>query len=269
MYGLAIKLWSSEFDRESDEFKVVDSVVYLSHDINTQDILYLSTVVNHLVGDESLEEVFRKHCPLVKGEPISWDEPLVKAELPDYCSDDTGDKNEDDNNDNNEYKDFYAGHFLSNGSGGGSDGEQEEHKQELKPSITKDVSNGSGNEPGAAVKKPRKRQWPPMIYYSKPGTCTRCNKTCGNQGALIAHLKGCNPEQLSELPEKTGGRHPRKLNPDGTPRTKGGMKGPQEKRFSCTYCERKFAFQKALEKHELLHQTNPQHNSLAKRKGKS
>ena len=59
MYGLAIKLWSSEFDKVSDEYKVDDSVVYLCHDISNRDILYLSSVINHLVGDNSLEEVFR------------------------------------------------------------------------------------------------------------------------------------------------------------------------------------------------------------------
>ena len=86
MYGLAIKLWSSEFDKESDEFKTLDSVVYLSHDISNSDILYLSSVISHLVGDDSLEDVFRKHVPVVKGEPISWDEPLVKMEQPEYES---------------------------------------------------------------------------------------------------------------------------------------------------------------------------------------
>ena len=86
MYGLAIKLWSSEFDKESDEFKTLDSVVYLSHDIGHSDIVYLNTVISHLVGDDSLEDVFRKHVPVVKGEPISWDDPLVKMEQPEYES---------------------------------------------------------------------------------------------------------------------------------------------------------------------------------------
>ena len=67
MFGIAIKLWCSEFDQESDEFKVNDSVVYLCHDINNRDILYLSTVINHLVGDNSLEEIFRSHVPIIKG----------------------------------------------------------------------------------------------------------------------------------------------------------------------------------------------------------
>ena len=62
-----MKLWSSEFDSASDEFKISDSVVYLCHDIKTPDILYLSTVINHLVGDDSLDQLFRKLCPVAKG----------------------------------------------------------------------------------------------------------------------------------------------------------------------------------------------------------
>ena len=72
MYGVAIKLWSSEFDKASDEYKVADSVVYLCHDIKTPDILYLSTVINHLVGDDSLDELFRKLCPVAKGKDIDF-----------------------------------------------------------------------------------------------------------------------------------------------------------------------------------------------------
>ena len=86
MYGLAIKLWSSEFDKELDEYKIIDSVAYLCNDVANRDILYLSTVINHLVGDDSLDEIFRKHVPIVKGETISWDEPLIKLEQPEYDS---------------------------------------------------------------------------------------------------------------------------------------------------------------------------------------
>ena len=60
MHGLAIKLWISEFDNEADEFRTLDSVVYLAHDISHSDILYLSSVISHLVGDDSLEELFRQ-----------------------------------------------------------------------------------------------------------------------------------------------------------------------------------------------------------------
>ena len=70
MYGMAIKLWCSEFDNQNDEFKVNDSVVYLCQDIVKKDIIYLSTVIKHLVGDDSLEEIFRKYVPLVQGEHL-------------------------------------------------------------------------------------------------------------------------------------------------------------------------------------------------------
>ena len=67
MISVAIKLWSSDYDSASEEFKTSDSVVYLCHDIQTPDILHLSTVINHLVGDDSLDQLFRKLCPVAKG----------------------------------------------------------------------------------------------------------------------------------------------------------------------------------------------------------
>ena len=81
MYGLAIKIWSSEFDKSSEEFKTIDSVVYLCHDIVHKDIIYLSTVINHVVGDDSLDNVFKKHIPIVKSEPVSIEKPLASEEV--------------------------------------------------------------------------------------------------------------------------------------------------------------------------------------------
>merc|ERR1712012_849138 len=84
MYGLAIKIWSSDFDKHSGNFNITDSVVYLCHDIVHKDIIYLSTVINHIVGDDSLENIFKKHIPIIKGEPSSGEESLdslVKVEI--------------------------------------------------------------------------------------------------------------------------------------------------------------------------------------------
>ena len=72
MYGIAIKLWSSHFDKDSDCYKADDSVVYVFGDSSAEDILYVSSVVNHLTGDQSLEALFKKLTPNIKGEPISF-----------------------------------------------------------------------------------------------------------------------------------------------------------------------------------------------------
>ena len=65
--GIAIKLWSSHFDKESDTLKTDDSVVYVFGETSAEDILYVSNVVNHLTGDESLDALFRKLAPNIKG----------------------------------------------------------------------------------------------------------------------------------------------------------------------------------------------------------
>ena len=241
MYGLAIKLWSSEFDKESDEFKTLDSVVYLSHDIGHTDIVYISSVISHLVGDNSLEEVFRKHVPVVKGEPISWDaEPsFVKEEQPDY-----------DSGNNEDHKENYFGHDMD------EDFKEAERKTQMnkrKKSLDDSDSNNddvNDEDFGPKPKKARKpRSGPPLHSFSRPGRCNACSRECANQGALVAHLKICNPEQLKELPEKT-----RKRKPEGAKR--------EYQEYSCTYCARKFSFKKASEKHELLHISDPDSKKL-------
>ena len=86
MYGIAIKLWTSHFDKDSESYKTDDSVVYVFGESSAEDILYVSSVVNHLTGDQSLDALYRKLAPNVKGEPISVDEPIVKLEQEDYDS---------------------------------------------------------------------------------------------------------------------------------------------------------------------------------------
>ena len=84
-------------------------------------------------------------------------------------------------------------------------------------------------------------------------------------GALVSHLKVCNPDQLSELPEKRSDKRKRLAREagDGTcVNKKGGSYGLN---FSCSYCARKFAFKKALDKHEILHEIDPDNKKLKHR----
>ena len=239
MHGLAIKLWSSEFDQVSDEFKTLDSVVYLSHDINHSDIVYIGSVISHLVGDSSLEDVFRKSVPVVKGEPISWDvEPSsVKEEHPDYES-----------GNNEDHKENYFAHDMD------EECKEADIKPQLKSKKRKKSVNNSDSESSnddindadfdskpSRARKPR--SGPPLHSFSRPGTCNACSRECANQGALVAHLKTCNPDQLKELTKKT------RKKPEGSKR--------EYQEYSCSYCGRKFSFKKACEKHELLHISDP------------
>ena len=226
MYGLAIKLWSSEFDKELDEYKIIDSVAYLCNDVANRDILYLSTVINHLVGDDSLDEIFRKHVPIVKGETISWDEPLIKLEQPEY----------DSGNEDNKLFSHHSNDYCSDDQ----DAEKEvKSKFQFNAKKRKKEDVYDDNFTVKKSKKWRSESGSTLVSFSQPGTCHRCDKLCSNTGALIAHLKKCNPDQLNDLPEKT---KPKKT---------------EGKEYNCSYCERKFRFKKSLEKHEYLHIADP------------
>ena len=245
MYGVAIKIWSSEFDKESDEFKTVDSVVYLCHDIANKDIIYLSTVINHLVGDDCLDDVFKKHVPIVKGEPISWDEPLVKVEQQDYVSGD-----EDFKGGFDYYADFKEPKPKISKS--------KPKKRFSENSSDSDNDNDDDEDFKVKTKKPKKpRTGPPLHTLSKPGKCNKCEKECANQGALIAHLKVCNPEQIPDVERKSK----KKVYADGEV-AKNAKGGSYSQDYNCSYCARSFAFQKSLEKHEYMHLTDPDNPKL-------
>ena len=47
----------------------------------------------------------------------------------------------------------------------------------------------------------------PVISSNNPGICNKCGKECRSSGALVIHLKYCNPAQLKEMPEKHADRN--------------------------------------------------------------
>ena len=63
MYGIAIKLWSSEFNVEATGYNTLDSVVYLFEDRSKEDLRYLANTVKHLVGNDSLDNLFEQFFP--------------------------------------------------------------------------------------------------------------------------------------------------------------------------------------------------------------
>jgi len=68
LLGISIKLWSSDYDQNTNEFLTTDSVVYVFQDRSQEDILYISSVVKQLTGDNSLDDIFNENTPsLVKG----------------------------------------------------------------------------------------------------------------------------------------------------------------------------------------------------------
>ena len=71
-YGISIKLWGSQYQASTNEFKVENSVVYMFQDRAMEDMMYISNIVKHLVGDDSLDTIIKENIPqtqnIVKGE---------------------------------------------------------------------------------------------------------------------------------------------------------------------------------------------------------
>ena len=71
-YGISIKLWSSQFQASTNEFTVENSVAYMFQDRAHEDMIYISSIVKHLVGDNSLDTIIKDNIPqtqnIVKGE---------------------------------------------------------------------------------------------------------------------------------------------------------------------------------------------------------
>ena len=62
-------------------------------------------------------------------------------------------------------------------------------------------------EPRAKETRPYNRSPPPELWR-----CNKCEKECQTRGAVIAHLKICNPGQIEELPASTKKRKKRTQN---------------------------------------------------------
>ena len=103
----------------------------------------------------------------------------------------------------------------------------------------------------------KKRQY--LKNSEKPGgTCSKCGLSLPNLAVFITHLRECNPEQMSEIPKKSLSKKDREgLGIDGIKKER-----KPSASYSCTFCGRKFAQQKALARHELLHQTDPDSKKL-------
>ena len=135
-----------------------------------------------------------KHLFFTKGEPISWDEPLIKVEQQDYVSEEEDAKFFHFSKDEEYDQDYKEDSFFHT-----------EYKEDIEPKIKKsrprkkkvDASDDENEDEDFKLTKPKKpRTGPPPIAYSKPGICNKCGKECSNSGALVIHLKSCNPEQI-------------------------------------------------------------------------
>ena len=67
MLGISIKLWCSDYEASSNQFISSDSVAYVFQDRSQEDILFISSVVKQLTGDDSLDAIFTQNIPIVKG----------------------------------------------------------------------------------------------------------------------------------------------------------------------------------------------------------
>ena len=244
MYGLAIKIWSSDFDKHSGNFNITDSVVYLCHDIVHKDIIYLSTVINHIVGDDSLENIFKKHIPIIKGEPSSGEESLdslVKVEIeqqnesPDEDSiegDDVDGIVPDDIDVYEAQKDFADDLKLK------IIGLRTYNSEKKKKVFDTTISEKDDNEDNFVGKSEK-------LIYPRCGKCDK--ESSGNNGAFIKHLKSCNPEQVKSVMSNDK-KYKKERDTRNSKRQIGGY---------CSYCPRFFTFKKSLENHEQMHLTDP------------
>ena len=64
-YGISIKFWSSLYQASTNEFKSENSVVYLFQDRSVEDLIYISSIVKHLVGNNSLDNVINNNIPSI------------------------------------------------------------------------------------------------------------------------------------------------------------------------------------------------------------
>jgi len=294
LLGISIKLWNSDYDQSSNEFLTTDSVVYVFQDRSQEDILYISSVVKQLTGDNSLDDIFNENTPsVVKGEPTPV-EPFVKLEQ-DYNSEDEDDDVKENYNNQNQN---HISHI-------------EETKEALTPEQIAEKRRLAHLKRVETLKNQPKE------------TCEKCKKSFTFRAHFISHLETCNPDQIGTLPPKNVKEpeteeeankrrevslqkrmetlsklkmeacdlcgkefkhrsnilnHLKLCNPEQIPRLPArAMKYKQKRKvqeilgnncsvdtMTCSYCPKQFTLMKCLKKHERLHETDPENPNLLK-----
>lgn len=85
MLGISVKVWQLSWEETPKEFTIPDSSVFVFQDRGTEDLFYIRTVLRHLIGDESLDDIFNHSLPSFRGEDnskanLNPSEPVVKLE---------------------------------------------------------------------------------------------------------------------------------------------------------------------------------------------
>ena len=62
-FGISIKFWTSLYHESTNEFKHENSVAYLFQDRDIEDLVFLSTTLKHLVGNDSLDDLIKDNIP--------------------------------------------------------------------------------------------------------------------------------------------------------------------------------------------------------------
>jgi len=288
MLGITIKLWCSHYDVPNNEFVTSDSVAYLFQDRSQEDILYISSMVKQLTGDDSLDAIFTQNIPSVKGEPAAVEpiEPIVKLEH-DYHSDDEDDKDKFKHNImdtkklvdltpeqlaekrrlahlkrvetlKNQPKEFcdkcgrsftFRAHFIS-------------HLESCNPEQIENLPPKNVKEPETEEELTKKREVSLLkrmktLSNVKSEQCELCGKEFKHRSNLLNHLKLCNPDQIASLPAIAMKYKQRRkvqqilgndINADS---------------MTCSYCPKQFTMLKCLKKHEALHETDPDNPKLS------
>ena len=88
--------------------------------------------------------------------------------------------------------------------------------------------------------------------------CEVCHKEFSQRSSLVNHLKICNPAQISSL----GGPKYKEAQRVADILNQAGLASSRANMMTCAFCPRQFSMKKCLEKHELLHQTDPDNPKL-------
>ena len=238
--------------------------------------ILLQTMVRQLAGDSSLEGLLVDTLELVsagkgevdtKGEPEGEvTEPLVKLELDEDSEDeDTKDNIEFDDNDNdwdnedNKDEGSKEDQEVETCNGCGKTYTKRFHlRKHLEvcnpdqiarlPARYTDIQKGRGPRSEEALAK-RMR-----TLAKTAGVCAKCGESYKHRSFLIVHLKSCNPEQIPELVQQKMSKKVAKKMQEG------------EDSLRCRFCPRQFTFKKSLEKHENLHESDPESPKLKEKK---
>ena len=272
-------------DRSSEDLPYIQTVIKnLAGDGSLDDVF--DRTIGLLDGNTLTATVAKGEVVVAKGEPKGEiAEPLVKMEVEDVMSDEEDSQDVkgfiDDDEDGEENDDYDEEEDYEGDSGDAEDeddirnGDEEskevemcdrcgrayqkrahflKHLQQcnpgqiggLPPKYTLREQAKMKTEDGRSSKESVEKRLKTLAKSAEE--CNRCGRSFKHRSFLIHHLKACNPDQIPQLVTQ-------KMSAKVAKRMKAIL--ADDSTLQCQYCPRKFTFKKSLEKHQFLHETDP------------